>query len=621
MALVLATAFPAAARQLHWSAIDVEARLDADGRLRVRERQTMVLDGDWNGGERRFDLGVTQQIELHGLTRIDAAAGERVALAEGDLGRVDQFEWVDRKTLRWRSRLPSDPPFDRRSITYLLDYTVSGVLYESGSEYRLDHDFAFPDRPGLIRRFTLELELDPIWRESDLPQTVERTDLLPGAGVPVRGGLVYTGEGRPAGVPAAFPMPLRLALFGLALAAMAWLVARFGRHEADRGRYEPLDVPERLDRAWLDEHLFHLPAELVGALWDRKVGAPEVAATLARMVAEGKLASEVEERGRWRKKILKLELLVDRGSLQNHDERRLVDKLFFDGRRETDTEAVREHYKSKGLDLAALIRPTLMARVKVHLLEPARKRAHWPWYLLAAVPVLLLLEWANRGPSVWVVVSLLVIAAPIPIAVGSCLVVPYRRWTRRLAVGALGFVAPALALAGASWGAVLAGPGVVPDLIPGVFGVLALALLPVALPAIWLEMAKTRETADAVAYRYRLAAVRRAFARELEKPEPDLEDAWFPYLLAFGLDKQVGKWFASFGSERAAGSFTGAGAGTSAGGSASPSWTGGGGAFGGAGATASWGVAATGLAVGVAQPSSSGGGGGSFSGGGGGGGW
>ena len=30
--------------------------------------------------------------------------------------------------------------------------------------YRLDHDFAFPDRAGVIERFSLHLTLDPVWR-------------------------------------------------------------------------------------------------------------------------------------------------------------------------------------------------------------------------------------------------------------------------------------------------------------------------------------------------------------------------------------------------------------------------------------------------------------------------
>ena len=50
------SALPAGAfaRELHWSAMDVRARLDDSGTLHVVERQAMVFTGDWNGGERIF---------------------------------------------------------------------------------------------------------------------------------------------------------------------------------------------------------------------------------------------------------------------------------------------------------------------------------------------------------------------------------------------------------------------------------------------------------------------------------------------------------------------------------------------------------------------------------------
>ena len=46
-------------KELHWRELAVQARLDQDGRLHVREQQTMVFTGDWNGGARilRLDPG------------------------------------------------------------------------------------------------------------------------------------------------------------------------------------------------------------------------------------------------------------------------------------------------------------------------------------------------------------------------------------------------------------------------------------------------------------------------------------------------------------------------------------------------------------------------------------
>ena len=127
--------------------------------------------------------------------------------------------------------------------------------------------------------------------------------------------------------------------------------------------------------------------------------------------------------------------------------------------------------------------------------------------------------------------------------------------------------------------------------------------------------------------RRELERAREYFERELRKDQPQLEDRWFPYLLALGLAPDVDKWFRRFGGATGAtsmrsspGSFS-TGGGSSSGGS---SWTGGGGSFGGAGASATWAMAATAMSAGVSKPGSSssgGGGGGGSSGGGGGGGW
>ena len=146
------------------------------------------------------------------------------------------------------------------------------------------------------------------------------------------------------------------------------------------------------------------------------------------------------------------------------------------------------------------------------------------------------------------------------------------------------------------------------------------------------NLARTRNGPHRIARRKTLAAAREYFRRELRSPSPRLEDAWFPYIVAFGLAGGVEKWFRAYGGagEHAAtaSSFSGSRASSgssSSSSSASPSggWTGGGGSFGGAGASASWAAAAGSLAAGVSAPSSSssGGAGAEAPGGGGGGGW
>jgi uncharacterized membrane protein YgcG len=149
-----------------------------------------------------------------------------------------------------------------------------------------------------------------------------------------------------------------------------------------------------------------------------------------------------------------------------------------------------------------------------------------------------------------------------------------------------------------------------------------------------ISAARSRRGPLSIRLRKRLCAVRRFFEEELRKPSPALEDSWFPYAVAFGLEKQVERWFGRFAGASAPRSSSqdhSSSSGSSSSSSSTPStWSGGGGSFGGAGATGSWAAAVSGLAAGVAAPSSSsngggggggGGGGSSSSGGGGGGGW
>ncbi|HSF44244.1 MAG TPA: DUF2207 domain-containing protein, partial [Thermoanaerobaculia bacterium] len=349
-------------RSLYWSDLAVRARLDAEGTLHVEERQTMVFTGDWNGGERSFNLRMGERLKLRGVSRIDPETGAARPLGEGDLSRVDQYDWADNTTLRWRSRQPSDPPFENTAITYVLDYTLSNILEERGSLYRFRHDFVFPDRVGVIERFVLDLEIDPVWRpEEAVPAHLEKRGLIPGESVIVGADLGLAPGAKPAvGVHRAAPAPLRYLLFAVALGAMTTLYFSLRQREAALGRYEPLPQVPEWDEAWLRENLFSFKPEQVGALWDRHVGPPEVAAVLARLVGEGKLASEVRPQGIlfFKKDVLHLTLVADRGAFIGY-ERQLIDKLFFGGRSETDTEAVRRHYRSSGFNPAGLIRPEI----------------------------------------------------------------------------------------------------------------------------------------------------------------------------------------------------------------------------------------------------------------------
>src|SRR5262252_188027 len=100
----------AAERELHWDSLDVDARLAANGVLDVTERHAMVFTGDWNGGERVFNVRPRQKLQFISIQRIEENTGRALPLHEtARPAAVDEFTWANRHTLRWRSRLPSDP--------------------------------------------------------------------------------------------------------------------------------------------------------------------------------------------------------------------------------------------------------------------------------------------------------------------------------------------------------------------------------------------------------------------------------------------------------------------------------------------------------------------------------
>ena len=173
--VLILLALPTAAfaqRRVTWDSINVHATLDRDGMLIVEEEQAMVFTGEWNGGERRFNIRPRQRLAFVDIAR--ESGGQWQTLREdADLDDVDEFAFTDRHRLRWRSRLASDVPFDGQIIKYRLRYRLSGILVARGEGFLLDHDFLFPDREGTIDRFELRLSLDPAWTpEGEIRETV-----------------------------------------------------------------------------------------------------------------------------------------------------------------------------------------------------------------------------------------------------------------------------------------------------------------------------------------------------------------------------------------------------------------------------------------------------------------
>ena len=320
----------AAERELHWDGLDVQAHLNQDGVLDVIERHTMVFTGDWNGGERIFKVRPRQKLSLLSLERVDEKIGLLRPMREVAVpNQVDEFTWKDDHTIRWRSRLPSDPPFTGTPLTFVLHYQLSGILLKDDAMYRIDHDFAFPDRSGPITRFSLTLDFDPAWKpDVAIPPQYTAGPLAPGRGFVLNIPLHYSGAIPPAAIDTRQP-PEVIAAVLILLGGFALIVLAFVIRERSLGRFDPM--ASSVDGVWIESNILVHPAEVVGAAWDGRIGTPEVVALIARMTAERKLASKVES-----KDSMQLSLLVDRAELNGH-ERALVDGLFFNHHTETST--------------------------------------------------------------------------------------------------------------------------------------------------------------------------------------------------------------------------------------------------------------------------------------------
>ncbi len=620
-AVLLFVAIPALARELHWEALEVKAHLDAEGRLRVDETQVMVFTGDWNGGERTFDVRPRQSIELHGIGRVDEN-GQEVALREGSLETVDHYAWAGRNKVRWRSRATSDPEFDQTRITYVLHYTVSNALQADGDRYTLDHDFAFPDRNGEIRRIAVDLTLDPVWQTSAPQTSWFGGPLAPGEHFVVTAPLQYTGSGSLEGL--GMPREVRWMLGALLLLPATMLALAFIR-EAMLGRLAPVRV-EDVSRSWLQQNVLLVRSEVIGAMWDQAVGPPEVAALLARLTAEEKITSKV------RQGVMHMTLEVPRDDFEGY-ERTLIDGLFFRDST-TSTSQIRNHYEGTGFNPSQLIAEELLVKVE-EALPKGEQIALWKWplTLLWLVSVASLVYAVIQHPHVLVTAIFTFFGAMF---VSVFALIGPEWWRRRMDFGigrALLLMLPAMAVvAGVAWHVHRAYALGLEDWPLEMQLAITLLALWVFATAVW-TMRTRNGTREAIAMRKMLTAARDYFRRELRRPRPALADSWYPYVIAFGLDDEVQRWFRELSSaSRVSSSSSSSWSSSSASSfSSSSSWTGGGGAFGGAGATATWAAAAATMAAGVAAPSNSGSSGGSSSssgsssggssGGGGGGGW
>jgi uncharacterized membrane protein YgcG len=613
------------ARSLFWQDIQVDASLDKDGRPHVREQQTMVFSGDWNGGERKFNIRPSQKMQFEGISRLDSTDQES-PLVKGNLDQLDHWDYNGTSTIRWRARMPTAPVFDNTRITYVLHYSLSHILTSDQEGYLLDHDFCFPDRSGIVKNFDLHLEFDPVWQLS--PTTIVRKDIAPGKGVVLRQHLSFTGADSSAILKeqppvAATPAPnwLRMILLCILLTTILWRTRLFYQWENSLNRFADILPTEAINQQWLDKELFIHKPEVVGATWDKTTSTAEVAAVLARLVQEGRMKSWMEPyvlpffniRIPGIRPILHLRLLEPKKSFKGY-ENQLIKGLFVGEGLETDSKTIRDYYqkKRKSFDPVTKINKPLKKQMKKLTGDGKNplKRLWMPTLVLAVLGFFLLL--ANAFLHLDEFLSLQIFAVPgiIFFWIGGIIsALSYR--------GSVISLARHLFIVFFSIFCTLVGFCIFLLLPASTLLILGVFCMAAAISNNIINLSRSKESAAGLALRRRMAAARKYFQQELTREKPQISDSWFPYLLAFGLGPQVDSWFRSYGKSVSYGHSVG----NAPGGSSGSGFTGGGRAFGGGGASGSWSTAVGSFAASASSSSSGSGSSGSSSGGGGGGGW
>jgi len=568
-----ATALGAEDKSLSWSMLESDAFLDKEGNLHITETQTIVFHGDYNGGERRFPMQMRLEsgpfVKFEGIERLDKETW--TPLQYGNLERNHHYEY-DRWNglVRWRARYPSDPPFRGESLQYRLKFIWPQVLKRTDSGIVLDHDFAFPDREGVIKAFRTRLRVHPSWSARDLnTDWIESGALFPGAGFTRR--VVFD---IPHNVP--FPYKTRaeqLLYRASALGAVPVLIAFFlwfARREKETG----LIVDHEADEAWIREVFMNYPPEVIADVH----GSPDH--TLNTLLMR-----------------LHLEKLLDhkdgffvRVGAPDSREQKFLDRLFPPGKTSASAEEIAAYRQEKNLGELRWDAWTAAYDWRTqNNLERYDPDIRW-----FAHPLLWMFAFLVFTCIAYILTDL----APLELlgVLGfAAIALPFMR---RQKAGTRPFIRSrniAFSHALLFLAAMISMP---------VLTYSSLWLLPLAAAVYFISILQARSVRPArVALFWEdLAARGRAFfERELKKNKSVFEDVWAPYLLALGLSGAAETWLRS-SSERQA--LRGGDAGdsssrgqretengeprSSAPEPAQSTGSTGGGRFGGAGATASW---------------------------------
>jgi uncharacterized membrane protein YgcG len=293
----------AAAKSLDWKKFEVQAHLENDGDVTIKEEQTIVFDGDWNGGERRFDVAEGRSVDLISIQHWSPSVNGWIPVERGELSKVDRYQWTSSDTIRWRSRLPLDPPFHNTEERYLLQFRIHGAGQAGDPGQTIVRFPVLPgDRPGSVQVFDFHFTADPSLGQttSDANEQAQmhRENVPAGTAIFARmtltGGtssvpIKSTSSSSPSGT-------TRFALVAGLVLIIGILLWKFFDREKSLGRFSQGPSIQDINENFLNENLFRYPPEIVNVLWEEEVGTKAVLTLLSRLQCEGKIRLSLDPR-------------------------------------------------------------------------------------------------------------------------------------------------------------------------------------------------------------------------------------------------------------------------------------------------------------------------------------
>lgn len=613
------------AKSIRFDYVEVDALLNKEGHLEVKENQAMYFNGEWNGGYREFRVEGKQKVIVHGIDRT-TTVGILEPLKRGNINKKFHYQFRNNK-LKWRNRLPYEPPFNNIFRRYIIKYTIKNVIQHNKQDVFLNHQFLFK-RDSPIKTVKVKLTIDPFWESEKgvYEFTAENVAAKNTFLKKVRLGDVKNKKFKKFLYISAGPTnPIGWeAISVFILIFIGYIFFRYKmlyRHEEKNGRFAALTPHDQINAEWIEKNvLIHKP-EIAAALWDERTCAHELSALMTSLHVRGYIKISFEEEGFWMFKhpTFVLEKLKPFDDLEEY-ERKILKGLFIKDLNRITQSELKTYYRfgfvkffpiqilSYGIDefinergglrdkqtpnLSVLLTLSLgflafIGFLSIFLFDTNYKTVAilgmTVFFALApTIPMVILSFFQARQilhpeKSIWVI--------PLYACVPFCLFATFLYKSHI----PMGF---------GHWLYVLFTSMFMADIV-FLFGT-------------------NRNSKVKLDVRQKLASAYLYFKEELKEKKPNLKDEWLPYLIGFGLEKNLARWDIQYGS-----TYHYVGSTNNNVGSSQPSWTGGGGDFAGAGVSGSW---ATSLGQIGSSASSSGsggssGGGSGSSGGGGGGGW